>query len=143
MKLVISLSFMGQCREAMQFYADVLGGQLLPFATYGDASPEPGMEFDPKYKDWIMNAWLEIGDQSIMAADLLPQFAPHVSQPKNGFDVSYHTEDQTEAKRVFDALSEGGQVRMPFAPTFWSPGYGNFIDRFGIPWMVNTLPSGT
>lgn len=41
MKLVISLSFMGQCREAMQFYADVLGGRLLPFATYGTPRRSP------------------------------------------------------------------------------------------------------
>ena len=46
-----------------------------------------------------------------------------------------------EARRWFDALSKGGQVIMPFAETFWSPGYGNFIDKFGVPWMVNVIPS--
>ena len=41
------------------------------------------------------------------------------------------------SKRVFDALAAGGQVTMPFAATFWSPGFGMVTDRFGTPWMVN------
>ena len=30
---------------------------------------------------------------------------------------------------------------MDFAETFWSPGYGSVTDRFGVPWMVNTIPA--
>ena len=59
-----------------------------------------------------------------------------------GFSATYHSDDTAETKRVFDALSEGGKVTMPFNATFWSPGFGMFIDRFGTPWMVNTLPAG-
>ena len=29
---------------------------------------------------------------------------------------------------------------MPFSETFWSPGYGGLVDKFGVPWMVNTIP---
>ena len=43
-------------------------------------------------------------------------------------------------QRVFDALAVGGQVTMPFAATFWSPGFGMVTDRFGTPWMVNVAP---
>ena len=46
--------------------------------------------------------------------------------------------DKAKAERVFNALCEGGDVTMPFAQTFWSPGFGMCVDRFGIPWMVNT-----
>ena len=48
-----------------------------------------------------------------------------------------HTEDLDEAKRAFEALAEGGKVGMAFGETFWSPGYGNLTDRFGVPWMIN------
>ena len=88
-----------------------------------------------------MHAWLEVGDQAIMGADMPPEFAPNIDKPKNGFDVTFHTDDPAEAKRVFDALSEGGKVGMEFAATFWSPGYGSFTDKFGIPWMINTTPA--
>jgi PhnB protein len=30
---------------------------------------------------------------------------------------------------------------MPFGKTFWSPGFGMLVDRFGTPWMVNTAPA--
>jgi len=98
------------------------------------------MPMDPKYKDWLMHCWLEAGDQALMGADMAPEFAPNIDKPKNGFDVTFHSEDAAEARRVFDALSQGGKVTMPFAETFWSPGYGALTDQFGIPWMVNAIP---
>ena len=135
MKLVTALSFQGQCREALEFYKSVLGGEITAFA-YAEAPP--GMPVDAKYDGWLMHGWLQIGDQAIMGADMPPEFAPNIDKPKNGFDVSFHTEDAGEARRVFDALSEGGTLGMAFGETFWSPGYGSFTDRFGIPWMINT-----
>jgi PhnB protein len=138
MKIVTSLSFQGACREAFEFYAGVLGGKVTAAFPFGDGPAD--MPVDPKYRDWLMHAWLDVGDQSIMGADMPPEFAPNIDKPKNGFDVTVHFNDPAEGKRVFDALSEGGKVVMPFGETFWSPGYGSLIDRFGIPWMVNTNP---
>ena len=70
-------------------------------------------------------------------------WARNIDKPKNGFDVTLHTEDKAEAQRWFDQLSEGGKTVMAFGETFWSPGFGSLIDRFSIPWMVNTIPSQT
>lgn len=139
MKIVTSLSFQGQCRQAFEFYAQVLGGKITAAFPFGEGPPD-GPPMDLKYKDWLMHAWLDVGDQSIMGADMPPEFAPNIDKPKNGFDVTYHTDDPVEARRVFDALSEGGTIGMPFAETFWSPGYGSFTDKFGVPWMINTTP---
>lgn len=140
MKIVTSLSFQGQCREAFEFYARVLGGKITAAIPYGDAPPDMPIT-DAKYKDWLMHCWMDVGDQSIMGADMDVQWAPNIDKPKNGFDVTLHTDDQAEAQRWFEALAEGGRVVMPFSETFWSPGYGSLIDRFGVPWMVNTNPS--
>lgn len=140
MKIVTSLSFRGQCREAFEFYAKVLGGKIAAAMPYGDAPP--GMPItDEKYKAWLMHCWLEIGDQALMGADMDVGWAPNVDKPKNGFDVTLHTADKTEGQSWFDQLAEGGRVLMPFAETFWSPGFGSLVDRFGIPWIVNTTPS--
>lgn len=76
-----------------------------------------------------------------MGADMDAGWAPNIDKPKNGFDVTLHTEDKAEAQRWFDQLSEGGKAVMPFGETFWSPGFGSLIDRFGVPWMVNVIPS--
>ena len=139
MKIVTSLSFRGNCREAFEFYAKVLGGRITAAFPYGEGPPD--MPMDPKYKDWLMHCWLEVGDQALMGADMDVAWAPNIEKPKNGFDVTLHTHDIAEARRWFDQLSEGGRQVMPFAETFWSPGYGSFVDRFGVPWMVNTIPS--
>ena len=139
MKIVTSLSFQGQCREAFEFYAKVLGGKITAAFPFGDGPP--GAHMDASKKDWLMHCWLDVGDQSIMGADMDTDWAPNIDKPRNGFDVTIHTEDAAEARRWFDALSEGGKVVMPFGPTFWSPGYGSFTDKFGVPWLINI--SGT
>lgn len=140
MKIVTSLSFRGQCREAFEFYARVLGGKITAAMTYADAPPDMPIS-DPKYKNWLMHGWLEVGDQAIMGADMDVDWAPGVDKPKNGFDVTLHTDDVAEGRRWFEALSEGGKVGMPFEATFWSPGFGSLTDKFGVPWMVNTIPA--
>lgn len=113
MKIVTSLSFRGQCREAFEFYAQVLDGKITAAFPYGDGPP--GMPMDARYKDWLMHCWLEVGDQALMGADMDVEWAKGIDKPKNGFDVTLHTEDGAEAKRWFDALSEGGTTVMPFA----------------------------
>lgn len=138
MKIVTSLSFQGQCRQAFEFYAKVLGGEITAAMPYGDGPPD--MPVGEQYKEWLMHAWLQVGDQAIMGADMDKDWAPNIDKPKNGFDVTLHTDDGAEARRWFDALSEGGKVVMPFEATFWSPGFGSLIDKFGVPWMVNTNP---
>ena len=46
----------------------------------------------------------------------------------------------TSAATAFHALSQGGQVTMPLAPTFWAKSFGMVTDRFGISWAVNGEP---
>ncbi len=139
MKIVTSLSFRGQCREAFEFYARVLGGKITAAFPYGDSMAS--MPDGSKYRDWLMHCWLDVDGQSIMGADMDTSWASNIDKPKNGFDVTIHTDDITKARQWFDALSEGGNVSMPFGEQFWSPGFGGLIDKFGVPWMVNTIPA--
>jgi PhnB protein len=54
-----------------------------------------------------------------------------------GFGVALNYPTVAEAKRVFDALADGGQVGMPFEKTFWVEGFGMVTDRYGTPWLIN------
>lgn len=97
---------------------------------------------DEKHKTWLMHCWLEVSDQAIMGADMDVAWAPNIDKPGgNGFDVTLHTEDKAEGQRWFDQLSAGGKAIMPFSETFWSTGFGSLVDKFGVPWMINTIPS--
>ncbi|WP_426028490.1 VOC family protein [Brevundimonas sp. TWP2-3-4b2] len=139
MKIVTSLSFPGNCREAFEFYARVLGGEITAAMPYGDGPPE--MPVPAGVRDWLMHCWLQVGDQTLMGSDMHPDYTSDMHKPRDGFDVTLHTDSVEEGRRLFEGLSEGGEVRMPFAESFWSPGFGGFTDRFGVPWMINVRPS--
>ena len=137
MDVNIYLSFDGRCAEAFDFYARVLGGTVEAKHTWGE-TPQAG-DMPPDYRDKIMHAQLRVGAKLIMGADAPPQWR---SKPE-GFSVSVNVEDEAEGKRVFEALSEGGEVKMPFGPTFWAKGFGMLVDRYEIPWMVNAQPAAS
>lgn len=132
MHLNTHVNFNGQCKEAFAFYAELLGGEVEFMMTWGEM---PGADkFPAETHNLIMHATVRIGDGSLMGADSPPG---RYQQPK-GMNVSLHFKEKSESERVFKALSEGGNITMPFEKTFWSPGFGICTDRFGVPWMVNT-----
>ncbi len=131
MKLGTYLYFPGTCREAFSFYEQATGGKIVFTMTYDEAPPDEAR--DPAWGDKIMHAAMQLGGQVLMASDAPPQHY----QTMSGFSVSLEAESVDDAKRIFAALAEGGQVRMPIAPTFWSPMFGMCKDRFGTPWMVS------
>ena len=125
------LNFNGNCAEAFAYYQKVLGGEIPMSVTMGQA---PGGEENANDRDKIMHTRLVLpGGNVIMGSD-----APghYYTQPA-GFSVSITVDGPEEGKRIFDALADGGQVRMAFDKTFWAEGFGMAIDKFGTPWMVN------
>ena len=130
------LFFNGRCEEAIEFYQKALGAEVSMLMRYKE-SPEPappGM-VPPGWDNKIMHSRLRVGKANIMASD-------GCSEGLNfqAFSLSLAVANETEAKRVFDALSDGGQVRMPLTKTFWSPCFGMVADRFGVGWMVTVAP---
>ena len=125
------LAFDGNAAEAMRFYEKTLGGTIQMMMTMGEA---PGAEqFPPGAEKRIMHAALAYGDGMLMASDTMP------GQPyegMKGFGVALTIETVAEAKRVFDAFADGGQVMQPLTPTFFSSSFGMLTDRFGIGWML-------
>ena len=125
------LTFNGKCEEAFNFYAKALNGKVV-FKMTNAESPMAD-KTPPDQRNRIMHATLQVGERLIMGADAPPNY---YTKPA-GFSVSVNCKDMAEAERVYKALSEGGEVKMPLQETFWSAGFGMFIDRYDIPWMVN------
>lgn len=127
------LFFDGRCEEALNFYCSALGAQITALMRYKDApdnASAPGCT--PPPGDKIMHANLKIGEVQVMAADGVP---PGEGAFK-GFALSLTPASDAEAERLFKALADGGQVRMPFGATFFASSFGMLADRFGVPWMV-------
>ncbi len=132
MQLNPYVNFNGQCEAAFKFYEKVLGGKITFSMTWGEM---PGAEqFPAESHKLIMHSTLSLGDKLLMGADAPPG---RYQEPK-GMNLSLHFKDKAEAERIFKALAEGGSVTMPFEKTFWSPGFGMCVDKFGVPWMINT-----
>ena len=131
------LFFNGRCEEAIEFYKKALGAEVLMLMRYKESpeAPPPGM-VPPNWGDKVMHATLRTGNANLMVSD-------GCSEGTNfeGFSLALALANEAEARRAFDALSEGGQVRMALTKTFWSPCFGMVADRFGVGWMVTVAQS--
>ena len=125
------LLFDGRCEEAFRFYEKCFNGKIVAMLTHKGTPAE--QHVPAKWVDKILHARLDIGDQVLMASDAPPE---RYEKPA-GFSVSLQVKTPAEAERLFNALAEKGQIRMPLEKTFWSPSFGMLVDRFGIPWMIN------
>lgn len=131
-KIHAYLAFDGNCAEAMRFYERVLNGKLKALLKNSET---PAAEHVPAgNEDLIMHAFLEFDGGELMAGDAM---AGEPFGGIKGVSITLSYEDTAEAKRVFDALSEGGAVTMPWSPTFWAESFGMVKDRYGVPWIVN------
>ncbi len=126
------LAFSGECKAAFEMYERVLGGKILFMMTNGE-SPMAD-KTPPEMKDRIMHITLQTSGGILQGADH-PQ--GRTVKPA-GFSVAVTVKEKAEAERIFKGLSEGGQVQMEMQKTFWSPAFGMCIDKFHVPWMVNT-----
>ena len=128
--------FDGKCREAFEFYEKLGIGKIESMISNEEAPP--GAEYDPTRKNNIMHGALKIGDTLLMASDVPPKW---YAKPQ-GFDIHLTATGVEDAERLFAALSEGGEVKMPLEKSFWAERFGGCVDRFGIPWMVSVDPQG-
>lgn len=134
MPVLVYLNFDGNCRDALDFYRSVFGGEYMMIQTFGDGPDDIGIaESD---KDKIMHATLTIGDGFIMASDTAPNFGPPLSVGNN-FSLTYPTQSKKETDELFAKISEGGTVTMPVEEQFWGAYFGACTDKFGINWQFD------
>lgn len=130
------LYFDGDCEAAFNFYKTVFESDFQYVGRYKDMPPsaENRMEVDG---DKIMHIALPISKETVlMGSDVAGEYA-QLNVKGSNVQLSVNAETEEEAKRIFHALSAGGQMKMPLEKTFWGALFGMFIDKFGIHWMVN------
>jgi PhnB protein len=127
-RLIPSLRFEGNCREAMEFYKSCMGGELklMTFADSPMSSPET--------KDRIMHGYLDNDMLSIIAGDTMPG---NPMTRGNQVELCVTGSDEPHLKEMFAKLSAGGKITMPLEKQFWGDVFGMFTDRYGVGWMMN------
>jgi PhnB protein len=122
------LFFTGNCREAMEFYKTVFGGELT-FMTY-DEMPQEDL---PKNMDGkISHAFLSGGEIKLMASD-----STRESFGESFISLTLGGSESEKLHSLFDKLAEGGKVVFPITPQPWGDDHGALTDKFGVDWMVN------
>ena len=124
------LFFEGRCDEALEFYKKALGAKVDMLMRFKEA-PDQSM-VTPQSRDEVMHAAVHVGNTQILMSDGRCQGAANFG----GFSLAVSAGTEAEADQMFNALADGGQVRMPMAKTFFSPRFGMVADKFGVGWMI-------
>jgi PhnB protein len=127
------LAFNGNCAEALDFYSALFGGKIIGKMTFGEM---PGdMPIPDEAKSGVVNEMLELpGGAMLYGGDTPPGMT---YSPMAGLSLALNFPTVEQAQKVFDGLAAGGEIKMPFAPTFWAEKFGMVTDKYGVHWAVN------
>ncbi|MBI0578773.1 VOC family protein [Neobacillus cucumis] len=134
-RLIPYLVMNGNAKEAIQFYQNALDAQVLFTQSFGEMPENPDFPLPAEAKDLVSHATIKVGETELMFSDTFPG-QPH--QSGSQVTICVTTDNAEQAKKFFDALSDNGQVTMPLQETFFSPAYGNVIDKFGVHFQIFT-----
>ena len=127
------INFNGSCEEAFTFYQSVFGGELQ-LVRYGELENNMGLKGDDLNQ--VGNVALPmVGETMLYGSDVPEAFGAPV-ESGNQHQINIETESADEAERLFNALSEGGDVKMPLEQTEWAESFGMCTDQFGVEWLV-------
>ncbi len=132
MSVEVYMHFNGNCKEAVDFYAEVFETERQAVMTYGDAPGGTGFPLSEEDKKRVLHTLLEINGSKMMFSDCPPGMPYTVG---NSISITLNFKDKGEMKKVFDRLKEGGEVQMELGETFFSKYYGYLQDKFGFLWQ--------
>ena len=137
-KLTPYITLEGRVKEAIEFYEQGIGAEILSLATYGDMPDMPNT-FTDDLKSLVAHAKVKIGVTELMLSD-----APGGSPMEDGKRVTLciTTNDVEESRRIYEALRQEGQVNMPFKEESFSPGFADVTDKFGVTFQIYTELEG-
>lgn len=121
----------GNCREAMTFYKECLGGELVMQAV-GETPMADQMP--AAMHNNILHAQLTREDFVLMATDMM---GPAQAIKGSTISLLLNCRSEEEVRTLFASLAVGGEVGHPLEETFWGATFGDLTDRFGVNWMFN------
>jgi len=130
MKLHTYLNYGGNCEQAFRFYEKHLGGKVTIMMT--QAEQPNAKDVRPDQKDAILYARMSIGQTDLMGSDVTSERF----QPMRSVYLSLSLDSIDEAERIFDLLSDGGEIFMPIQETFFAFRFAMLRDRFGTSRMI-------
>lgn len=131
------INFNGNAEEAFTFYQSIFGGTFEPIVRFSDiASDEISIPEDDAQK--IMRIALPIGPHTVLCGNDVPSFMGRVNEQENRSKIVVRVDSTEEADRLFQGLSEGGEIEVGMAASSWGTYFGMFRDRYGIEWIIES-----
>jgi len=131
----ITIMFDGQTEAAFTFYKSIFGGEFDNLQRMKDMPGAPPMP--PEEAEKILHVAYPVGNSMLMGMDV--PTGRMVLNQGNNFMVTLDTGSEDETTKLFNGLSDGGQVTMPLAHQFWGSFFGMVTDKFGIQWMLSYM----
>jgi PhnB protein len=125
------LIFNGNCREAMTFYKNCLGGELV-FQTIGESPLSEKMP--KKMKECILHSTLTNGSFLLMGSDMVSE---NGLIKGNAVSLTLSCGSEKEIRSCYKKLSAGGKATHPLEDSFWGALFGDLTDKFGNQWILN------
>lgn len=132
------INFNGNAEEAFHFYQSVFGGEFVKIIRFRDIS-SPEFPIEEKDADKLMHIALSIGKNVLIGNDV-PEFMGKVNENENRSKISVSAESRKEADKLFNGLSSGGAIEVPFEGPAESACFGMLRDKYGIEWIVEFDP---
>ena len=129
MQMQTYVNFNGNCEEAFRFYAQHLGGKTEGFFRWKDM-PDAEKHMPPGMENKVLHTQMQLAGKMLLGADVPG------AEPMRSAYLTLKVDSKEEAERIYNVLSEGGEVFMKMGETFFAERFGQFRDRFGINWMV-------
>lgn len=125
------LTFNGNCRQAMTFYHQCLGGELQ-FQTIGESPIADKMP--PAMKDSILHSTLTNGQLNLLASDMVSEKG---LLKGNSVSLMLNCDSEEHLRTLYQKLSEGGEQSHPVENSFWGALFGDLIDKYGNHWLLH------
>ena len=130
MQLHTYLNYGGNCEQAFRFYEQHLGGKVTMLMRHGEQPDQTRVA--PEWKNAVLHARMTIGGTELSGADVPPDRV----QPMRSAYLTLTLNSIGEAERIYALLTDGGQIFMPMAETFFASRFAMLRDRFGTSWMI-------
>ncbi|MFM9329853.1 VOC family protein [Paenibacillus mesotrionivorans] len=137
-KLTPYITLEGKVKEAIRFYEQAIGAEVLSLATYGDM-PDMPETFTDELKQLVAHAKLKVGESELMFSDA---FGGSAIEAGKRVTICITTNNVEQSRGIFEALQQGGTINMPFREEPFSPGFGDVTDKFGVTFQIYTELQG-
>jgi PhnB protein len=119
---------MENCKEAIEYYQTVFGGEIK------NVQLSNGIEMFKGHEGKYIHSELHVNENCILYfVDVFGQKLINGNQ----IQINLELESEKEINEVYEALSKVGHVKMELQDTFWNSKYAIVADKFGIAWELN------